>query len=89
VAAERELPQGGRELHLIGCRLEEALARLDKFLDDSVLSGWTEVRIVHGKGTGRLMKGVREHLAGHPLVAGFRAGEPYEGGSGATVVTIR
>ncbi len=78
-----------RELNLIGTRVEEAIALVDKFLDQVALNGWPEVRIIHGKGTGNLMRGIREYLARHPQVAGFRSGEPYEGGEGATVVTMR
>jgi len=78
-----------RELNLIGCRLEEAIGRLDKFLDLVALNGWKETRIIHGIGTGTLMRGVREYLARHPLVEEFREGEQFEGGAGATVVTMR
>jgi DNA mismatch repair protein MutS2 len=53
------------------------------------LEGIGEVRIIHGKGTGALMRAVREYLADHPLVRDFRKGEPYEGGDGATVVELR
>ncbi|HZV80628.1 MAG TPA: endonuclease MutS2 [Geobacteraceae bacterium] len=78
-----------REINLIGTRVEDAIPLLDRFLDQVALNGWPEARIIHGKGTGNLMRGVREYLARHPQVAGFRPGEPYEGGDGATVVTMR
>lgn len=78
-----------RELNLIGTRVEEAIALLDRLLDQAALNGWPEVRIIHGKGTGKLMRGIREHLARHPQVTGFRPGEPYEGGDGATIVTMQ
>lgn len=77
------------ELNLIGLRVDEALGRLEPFLNHASLEGYGEVRIVHGKGTGALMRGVREHLDGHPLVREFRPGEPFEGGEGATVVLLR
>jgi DNA mismatch repair protein MutS2 len=77
------------QLHLIGLRVEDALKKLEPFLNHASLDGIREVRIVHGKGTGALMRGVREYLEGHPLVDSFRDGEPFEGGSGATVVKIR
>jgi DNA mismatch repair protein MutS2 len=85
--AERE--ETPLQLHLIGLRVEEALTKLEPFLNHASLDGINEVRIVHGKGTGALMRGVREYLEGHPLVASFRDGEPFEGGAGATVVKIR
>jgi len=77
------------ELNLIGLRVDDALGRLEPFLNHASLEGYGEVRIVHGKGTGALMRGVREYLDGHPLVREFRAGEPFEGGEGATVVLLR
>ncbi|QSV46246.1 endonuclease MutS2 [Geobacter benzoatilyticus] len=77
------------ELNLIGLRVDEALGRLEPFLNHASLEGYGEVRIVHGKGTGALMRGVREYLDGHPLVREFRPGEPFEGGEGATVVLLR
>ena len=61
---------------------------MDKFLDASARTGRTEVRIVHGHGTGRLRLAVRAHLKGHPLVGAFRPGAGGEGGDGATVVTL-
>ncbi|MRR06330.1 MAG: endonuclease MutS2 [Deltaproteobacteria bacterium] len=85
--AERE--ETPLQLHLIGLRVEDALTKLEPFLNHASLDGIGEVRIVHGKGTGALMRGVREYLAGHPLVASFRDGEPFEGGAGATVVKIK
>jgi len=89
ISSGEESGEEKREINLIGSRVEDALVRLDRFLDQVALSGWPEVRIIHGKGTGNLMRGVREYLARHPLVAGFRPGEPYEGGDGATVVTMQ
>ncbi len=82
---EKEVP---RELVLIGKRVDEALALLDKYLDDACLAGLAEVRVVHGFGTGRLKKAVREFLADHPEVHGFRDGGKGEGGGGATVVRL-
>ena len=78
-----------QELHLIGQRVEPALAELDAFLDQAMLSGRGEVRIVHGHGSGRLRDAVREHLRKHPAAAASRPGAPNEGGNGATVVTLR
>jgi DNA mismatch repair protein MutS2 len=77
------------ELHLLGRTVDEALPLLDRFLDESERSGRTEVRVVHGHGTGRLRLAVRAHLKGHPQVGSFRPGGAGEGGDGATVVTLR
>jgi len=77
------------ELNLIGWRVEEALLALDKFLDISLLNSLSEVRIIHGMGTGNLMRGVREHLSRSPHVESFRSGESFEGREGVTIVTMR
>jgi DNA mismatch repair protein MutS2 len=77
------------ELHLLGERVEEALQRLDRYLDRAILAGRAEVRVVHGHGTGRLRRAVRQHLEGHPSVEAYRPGGSGEGGEGATVVRLR
>jgi DNA mismatch repair protein MutS2 len=77
------------ELKLIGLRVDEALDLLEPFLNHAALSGLREIRIVHGIGTGKLRQAVRDHLARHPLVEGYRPGAPHEGRDGATVVTLR
>jgi len=82
-------PDVPAELHLLGQRVEPALAALDDYLDRALLSARPDVRVVHGHGTGRLRDAVREHLRSHPAVAGQRPGAPNEGGDGATVVTLR
>ncbi len=82
-------PPAPRELNLIGQRVEEALGLLDAYLDRALLTAEGDVRIVHGHGSGRLRKAVREHLRGHPAVAGQRPGREDEGGDGATVVALR
>ena len=78
-----------REIKLIGMRVEEALAELEPFISHAAAAGMREVRVIHGLGTGRLRDAVREELERHPLVEGFRPGEPHEGRDGATVVTLR
>jgi DNA mismatch repair protein MutS2 len=78
-----------RELKLIGMRVDEALAELEPFINHAAAAGLSEVRIIHGVGTGRLRDAVREELERHPLVEGHRPGEPHEGRDGATVVTLR
>ncbi len=77
-----------RELHLIGRRVDEALDELDGYLDRALLASLDEVRIVHGHGSGRLRRAVREHLAGHRAVERHRPGRDDEGGDGATVVRL-
>ncbi|HWI40446.1 MAG TPA: Smr/MutS family protein, partial [Verrucomicrobiae bacterium] len=76
-------------LNLIGFRVDDALGRLETFLNDAALSGLRELRVVHGVGTGALLRAVREHLARHPLVETQRPGERFEGGNGVTVVQLR
>lgn len=77
-----------RELHLRGQRVEPALEAMDRYLDQALLSGLAEVRIVHGHGSGRLRAAVREHLKPHPAVADFRPGRSDEGADGATIVIL-
>ena len=76
------------ELDLRGMRLEEALLEVDKYLDDVLLAGWAEVRIIHGKGTGALRKGVTDFLKNHPAVRAFRTAAMGEGDYGVTVVEL-
>ncbi|HKQ61348.1 MAG TPA: Smr/MutS family protein, partial [Candidatus Polarisedimenticolaceae bacterium] len=77
------------ELMLVGKTVDEALAELDKTLDRAALAGKAELRVIHGHGTGRLRRAVREFLARHPHVAAHRAGGANEGGDGATIVVLR
>jgi len=77
------------ELMLIGRTTDEARDLVEKYLDDAFMAGMTNVRLVHGKGTGALRKAVRGLLSDHPLVESFRDGEPGEGGAGATVAALK
>jgi DNA mismatch repair protein MutS2 len=77
------------ELDLRGERYEEALMKVDKYLDEAVLAGYHQVSIIHGKGTGALRKGVQEYLKKHRSVAEYRFGAANEGGSGVTVVELQ
>jgi DNA mismatch repair protein MutS2 len=81
-------PSPGIELNLRGLRVEEAILRLDKYLDDAYLARLPSVRIIHGRGTGALRRAVREQLEGHPLVASHRPGDRHEGGEGVTVAEL-
>jgi DNA mismatch repair protein MutS2 len=76
------------ELMLLGLTSEEAVAALDKYLDDAVLGGLKQVRIVHGKGTGVLRKAVQEALKTSRNVVSFRLGSPAEGGDGVTIAIL-
>lgn len=76
-------------LNLVGLRVEEAISLLEPFLNHASLSSKSEIKIIHGIGTGRLMKAVREYLKDHPLVDSIRAGSPEEGGEGVTFVKIK
>lgn len=77
------------ELDLRGERFENALARVEKYIDDSLLAGYPRVSIIHGKGTGALRSGVQEYLKNHRAVKRIRFGEAGEGGSGVTVVEFK
>jgi len=77
------------QLDIRGETVEESIPRIDKYLDDAVVSGLAHVTIIHGKGTGALRDGVRRHLSAHPSVLDWVRGGPREGGDGATVVTLK
>jgi DNA mismatch repair protein MutS2 len=88
--AKVELPASpGLELDLRGQRAEEALDSLDRYLDASYLAGLPFVRIIHGKGTGKLRQSVREALAQHPHVSSYESGGEKEGGDGVTIAKLR
>lgn len=76
------------ELDIRGKTVDEGLALLDKYLDDAFLSSLSQVRIIHGKGTGALRAAVKDYLSTHPFVKEFRDGAPNEGGSGVSVVEL-
>lgn len=84
--APRPLP--ALECNVIGLSVQEALPEVEAFLDGAVLSGLSEVRVVHGMGTGKLRAGIHGYLRKHPHVASFRLGKYGEGESGVTVVTL-
>ncbi len=78
----------GMELDLRGQMSEDALDKLDRYLEQAFLTGMPFVRIIHGKGTGKLRQAVREMLRGHPNVASFEEGGEKEGGAGVTVAKL-
>ena len=91
-AAVASRPAGrspGMELDLRGQLAEDALDKLDRYLEQAFLTGLPWVRIIHGKGTGRLRQAVREALRDHPNVASFEEGGDKEGGAGVTVAKLK
>ena len=76
-------------LNLIGKTTDEAVLELDKYLDDAYLAHLSEVRIVHGKGTGALRKAVQNFLRKNKHVDSYRNGEYNEGGAGVTIAKLR
>jgi DNA mismatch repair protein MutS2 len=77
------------EVHLLGLRADEAVSRLDEYVDDACLAGLSPVRVVHGRGSGALKRAVWDYLKGHPHVSAFRHPPEEEGGGGVTVVELR
>ncbi len=99
--AKRVLPRGvtvrtqpstepaGQEINLIGCTVEEATRRVDKFLDQAALAGSSQVRLIHGHGTGALRRGLAEFLKTHPLVEAIRFEAEDRGGQAITLVELK
>ena len=77
------------EVNLIGQRVEEAIEAAEKALDQALVSGAAQLRVIHGHGTGRLREGLREHFRSHPAVEKLRSGDRSEGGNGATILELR
>lgn len=77
------------EINVIGCTVEEATRRVDKFLDEAALAGKPNVRIIHGHGTGALRRGLGEFLSTHPLVEGTHPDAEDRGGNAVTVAELR
>lgn len=77
------------ELDLRGERYEDAIQKVDKYLDEALLAGYPQVAIIHGKGTGALRTGVTEYLKNHRMVKSIRFGAAAEGGNGVTIVEFK
>ncbi len=77
------------EINLIGKTVDEALSTMDKYLDDAYLAHLSQVRVVHGKGTGALRQAVHKHLKKLKIVKSFRLGEFGEGDAGVTIVEFK
>ena len=77
------------EINVIGKKVDEAVDLTDKFLDDAFLAQVSNIRIVHGMGTGALRQAISELLSHHPHVSHFESAQHSEGGRGVTLVTLR
>jgi DNA mismatch repair protein MutS2 len=97
VALVDGVPAGGRvnartidtTLDVRGNRVDEAVAQLDRFVDESLLAGRDAIFVVHGHGTGALRTAIRSHLSSHKAIEKLRPGEQNEGGDGVTVAFLR
>ena len=81
--------QAHRDIDIRGMMVDEAEVALDRFIDDSVMAGLSQVLIIHGKGTGALRKGVHSYVKRHRNVANFNFADMSEGGTGATLVELQ
>jgi DNA mismatch repair protein MutS2 len=88
-AQARDSSEGTEEINVIGCTVEEATRRVDKFLDNAALAGKPQIRIVHGHGTGALRRGLAEFFSTHPLVERIHAEADDRGGAAVTVVELK
>ena len=86
VAADTPAPE---ELNVIGCRVDDALSRVEKYVDQALLGGVGQLRVIHGHGTGQLRRAIAGFLDEHPLVAKFEAAAPERGGRGVTVIELK
>jgi len=77
------------DLNVIGCTVDEAIVRAERFLDESLLTDQRVIRLIHGYGTGQLKRALTGFLQQHPLVARFATAPPEQGGGGVTVVELK
>ena len=77
------------EINLIGQTVDEAITNLDLFIDSCVIASINEIRIIHGRGTGALRKGLQNHLKTHKNIAEFRFGAYGEGDRGVTIAKLK
>ena len=77
------------EINVIGCTVEEATRRVEKFLNDAALANLPRLRVIHGHGTGALRRGLAKYLSSHPLVEKIAAEVPEHGGDAITIVELR
>ena len=88
VTISSEMTLVSDEVHLRRLTVDEALLKLDKYLNDAFMAGLFRVRVIHGKGTGTLRQVVSEQLAKHPLVKSYRTAGYGEGGGGVTIAEL-
>jgi len=81
--------EAAEEINVIGCTVEQAIERVDKFLDQAALAGKPSVRIIHGHGTGALRRGLAEFLSAHPLVESIRHEAEDRGGTAITIAELK
>ncbi|MGH9758966.1 MAG: Smr/MutS family protein, partial [Candidatus Acidiferrales bacterium] len=89
VTAQPSDEPAAEEINVIGCTVEEASSRVDKFLDEAALAGKSAVRIIHGYGTGALRRGLAGFLKSHPLVEAIRHEAEDRGGEAITIAELR
>ena len=77
------------DLNVIGCTVDEALTRAERFLDETTVTDQRTVRFIHGHGTGQLRRALQDFLKDHPLVASFHLAPMDQGGGGVTVVELK
>jgi DNA mismatch repair protein MutS2 len=88
MAKKKHTPPLSDEVRLRQLTVDEALLKLDKYLNDAFMAGLYRVKVIHGKGTGTIRQSARNYLAQHPLVKSYRAGAYGEGGDGVTIVEL-
>jgi DNA mismatch repair protein MutS2 len=77
------------EINIIGSRAEEAVEKVERFLDEAMVAELRNLRIIHGYGTGQLRRSIAELLRAHPLVSNFGPAADDKGGGGVTVVELK
>jgi len=85
----RVAPTVSQSIDVRGQTVDEAVPKIDRYLDEAALAGFPRVTVIHGKGTGALRRGIHEFLATHPHAGSFRLGERGEGNSGVTIVELK
>jgi DNA mismatch repair protein MutS2 len=80
---------GVPEINVRGLRVEEALKRVEKLLDEALIRGWDHIEIIHGIGTGALRRAIRDYFKGMPYVKAIKSAPREKGGEGVTIVELR